>query len=859
MHHFIFPSKDTFISDRDNLSAKNFGLTEILKVGTENQIIRFKSPTKDWVYVNALFALQPVDSFTGVFTGSFSQSGSLDDSGSFIYPAIQLSGSLSGSNMLFTASYFSGSLNGTALTSSFSGSISGSTVNGVVSGSFFSNLGTTIGQFEGTIIALRGCVTGIATGTDTRNQPNWTTTVSQFVDRALLQFDITQVSKSIVNGNIVNPVFFLNLKICDELNLPIDYIVYAYPVSESWNMGDGYLSDGGSDSGSSWIYRDNNNGTPWAVTGSSFITTSYIASQSFSYQTSDIDMDVTPIVMAWLSGSYPNYGFVLRHSDELVPTGSGFTLTFFSRDTNTIHSPYLDVRWTDSSYITGSLITGSVIITDALSGITASIESGSSFTIAGGISGSFSSSTFLILTQNFITASNQIFDFSAPNNINNSAWYANNGFHFDSWLTAWQLDPFHGGFLPHTDITFTPVPDFGSPPVLEFTGSFTGSFSGTASVNGNLSGSSSGFFVDYFSGSIDGTSSISSGSVSGSQLLLFITGSAESINQLGTFIGQLTSSLVFLNGTGSGYYLDSTFLALSGFIDGLGLSGNIIGIPIFGHVEGFTTISQSLVMGSCGATFSASLAKAIFTDGPFSGSTFTAYYTDYKFENALLTGSWLGSDLLGESVTIPLPSGIDPYAYALVTGEFINGKALGIYALSGSNSGSFYGQFVDGNLIGGILFAQLTGSFVTASYEFTSSVEISSSAFNLLDTSKPFTLTLQNVHPTYKAGDIPKIGVFARKQFPLKFFGKSTQQEQYLVPEILPTSSYYALKDNVTEEIVIDFDSYTQISCEYPSGNFFIVDTTGLPQDRYYRVLVRVEDGQTVYTFDSGKIFKLIR
>ena len=79
------------------------------------------------------------------------------------------------------------------------------------------------------------------------------------------------------------------------------------------------------------------------------------------------------------------------------------------------------------------------------------------------------------------------------------------------------------------------------------------------------------------------------------------------------------------------------------------------------------------------------------------------------------------------------------------------------------------------------------------------------------------------------------------------------------MPEFLPTSSYYALKDNQTDEIVMGFDSYTQISCEYPNGNYFLVDTTSLPQERYYRILVRVQDGTQIDTIDTGKTFKITR
>jgi hypothetical protein len=192
-------------------------------------------------------------------------------------------------------------------------------------------------------------------------------------------------------------------------------------------------------------------------------------------------------------------------------------------------------------------------------------------------------------------------------------------------------------------------------------------------------------------------------------------------------------------------------------------------------------------------------------------------------------------------------------------GTYVNGRALGTYTLSGSTSASFNGQFIEGNLLGGILSLQLSGSVVTSSYSYTSSVEFTSSVFSPLNAERPFTVTLSNVSPTYKAGDIVRMNVFGRKQFPLKTFGKSTQQQQYLVPEYLPTSSYYALKDNETGEILMDFDNYTRIGCMYPEGNYFVIDTTALPQERYYRVLIRVNDGTSIHTIDTGKTFKVTR
>lgn len=875
MHHFIYPAKDTYITNRTQMDDRNFGITEVLHVGTSNTLTRTLSATKDFSYVDAIFDHQGVDYFVGEFTGSFS--GTVDFA----------NGTISGSGITFSASYFSGSVDGTGSigSGSFGNPLSGSTIIGTITGSVIAT--DTIGLFTGVLTGSIGCLTGTGSGVDTRNEQSWVVSSTKFVDRSLLQFDVTAISASIVDGAIAAPQFFLRLRVCNEVELPITYTVYALPVSQSWNMGNGFFSDGGSANGATWRHRDNAEGIAWytqslttprpaidfishpnlvtasfAYGGGTFYTSNW-CSQSFNYESSDINMDITPMVMSWISGSVPNQGLVLLHSDELQNTGSGFSLTFFSEDTNTIYSPYLDAMWDDVSgtFSTGSFSTSSVTISTASAGISASVQSGSTFNIAGGVSGSFSSSVFMVRMPNYITASNALFNTNGGSDaFTINTWYVNNGYHLNSWFTAWDLDPNHGGFLPNTGIVEAIPPTVGNQATIAFTGSFTGSFFGTASyVNGTISGSGL-FTASFFTGSVDGVNtSVTSGSVSGSGIMGNLTGMVTTPTPLGLFTGQLTSSVIFLTGTGSGYYLDTTYAAFSGFTDGKGLGGNIIGIPIWGNVVGIVSTSQSLVTGPCGSSFSASFAKASFTSGPFSSSTFAAYYIDNKFENALLTGSWLPEDIYGARVSLVLPSEIAPYAYAYVVGEFISGKALGLYVLSGSTSASFNGQFVDGNLLGGYLSLQLSGSVYSSSFSFTSSVEISSSFLNTLDTARPFAVTVYNLKMTYKAGDIAKVNVFGRKEFPLKTFGKSTQQEQYLVPEVLPTSSYYALKDNETGEIIMNFDSYTRIGCEYPEGNYFLIDTTSLPPERYYRVLIRVDDSQSVYTFDTGKSFKITR
>lgn len=822
MHHFIFPSQDTYITNRPNFTASNFGVDEILQVGTENRRVSYISPTKDYVYVGQIFNHVGVEFFNGQFTGS---------------------------------------VTGTDATSSYA-QFTGS-VNGAYSGSFV------VSDFTGSITSGSViCLFGTASGVDTRVENTRLYKNEAWIDRALLQFDITAISNSISMSQIVNPAFTLRVKICNEYEIPINYSIYAYPIFESWDQGTGYMSDGGSDDGASWAYRDYSGGTPWAQSGSSYTVPA--CSQSFHYRSADLNMDITPIVNAWLAG-LPNNGVLLISSDESQPTGSGFTLKYFSRDTNTIYSPVLDVGWDDSEFVTGSFATSSVVISH-MSGSNTIVYNGSSLTGAGGVHGNFYAACFIDIHAHYITASNTVFT---------------------------------GSFAQ------------------QFTGSFSGSFYGIATAQGYFTGS--GGFSASFTGSVDGVDTeVTSSDIAGTNVEGYIVGDVSMPSYLGTFSGSLQGSALALQGTASGQWLDETYNYYVAFISGSGISGNISQSAIIGIAEGLiakntvtvvlpyscsgrapsspyespyypglsnptnspyafidmdyvwmgdqvgwsSTIppypSSSNLPCSCQPSHSVQIMSGSFLSGPFSGSTFIGYYENYKIIFAGLTGSWNASALAGANVYIPLPQAMYPYVTAYINGFYVYGTAMGYYLTSSNvseslTSASFNGQFTSGPFLGAYVSFQLTGSATTVPYDYTSSVAFTSSVLTALDVERPFSINLQNLQPTYKSGDIIKLNVFGRKKHPLKDFGILTQQVQYLVPEYLPPTTYYALKDNQTDEIVVNFDSYTRVSCEYPGGNYFLIDTTGLPQERYFRVLIRVEDGTLIDTIDTGKIFKITR
>ena len=216
------------------------------------------------------------------------------------------------------------------------------------------------------------------------------------VSRLLLEFDVSELSQSILSGEITNPQCYLRLYEQKAVELSPAYQLKAFPLSGSWEEGSGVseynpnssdgaswdssneefshtswslsitpvtfmdmsasfsdatdtfssygqlpLSDSGSrsDGGGTW-YVNEDDGEPINLGGG------FEASQSFSYESTDINMNITDIVNHWISGSIPNNGLIIKWEDsqEISNNYSG-NINFFSSEANSIYSPKLEVRW----------------------------------------------------------------------------------------------------------------------------------------------------------------------------------------------------------------------------------------------------------------------------------------------------------------------------------------------------------------------------------------------------------------------------------------------------------------------------------------------------------------------------------
>jgi len=181
--------------------------------------------------------------------------------------------------------------------------------------------------------------------------------------RILIKFDLDTFSASYAAGTTSGSdmKYYLNLYTDEAIEIPLSYTVEVYPLSSSWEMGNGKRADSPiTKTGVSWNIRDGVTisgvtGSAWVSSGSDYLSgsgyTQYAASQSFSFQTTDLHVDVTTTVNAWLSGSIPNHGFLIKRSalNETSSLNQG-TLQFFSNETHTIFRPRLEAIWKDASF-----------------------------------------------------------------------------------------------------------------------------------------------------------------------------------------------------------------------------------------------------------------------------------------------------------------------------------------------------------------------------------------------------------------------------------------------------------------------------------------------------------------------------
>lgn len=189
------------------------------------------------------------------------------------------------------------------------------------------------------------------------------------ISRTFIKFDVGFLSSSLTNSTLGMEEATLILKETKSEEIPLEYTLYAFKVSGSWEMGTGTRFDNISTKGITWNYREGDTKLDWLENtlaggtdanpnngqgGTWWLANE--ASQSFNYETADIEMNIKNMLQSWMSGSTPNDGILLKYSDSFENDTKDYgMIKFFSKETHTIYQPKIRVGYKDQTFSTGSL------------------------------------------------------------------------------------------------------------------------------------------------------------------------------------------------------------------------------------------------------------------------------------------------------------------------------------------------------------------------------------------------------------------------------------------------------------------------------------------------------------------------
>jgi len=199
-------------------------------------------------------------------------------------------------------------------------------------------------------------------------------------NRLLIQYSDVDIQNVITNKiGSSNYSASLHLYLADAYQIPVNYTLYAYPIYGTWDNGVGKFGDVPTNTtGVSWKTRQAGQVNAWlsgafpaGVTasfqsgttsgGGNWYTTVSGVSQEFTQShvlnsTNDVDINVTKAIKLFNAQTVVNSGFIVKLPDSLeYNVTSSIRLKYYGTDTNTVFPPFLEFKWDDSNYSTGSL------------------------------------------------------------------------------------------------------------------------------------------------------------------------------------------------------------------------------------------------------------------------------------------------------------------------------------------------------------------------------------------------------------------------------------------------------------------------------------------------------------------------
>lgn len=631
--------------------------------------------------------------------------------------------------------------------------------------------------------------------------------------RALIQFDLTDISSSIVSGDITSPQYRLRLENVENRGITSNYDLLVYPVKESWEEGVGSESDTPhNELDASWVYRTS--GSTWDVVNSTVgkaLTPAQLPGLDtyYDFVASAGDLTLTQSIVG-SDGTSP--------SINVVDGALQFSASYFGGGTVNLDA-YMKLGTTYNIYFEMSV--------GSLNGVDFRVYEPDG-------SGNGSTQDGYIYANNIVVDSTHSIQVS-PNStgIHKLQWT-----YFDtdgSDGVAGKFDNFYvnkqvsSGSLVQDEYNIDgPLPS--NYTLNEIITGRDGE-STTASVIGNLLVFSS----SNFSGA---TLNRSLSVIEGLGYTASFTASIGDYNDIafsvmepdGKFL--VESDLLTTDGlktykfesqqTGTHYLRWTVFGSgsgeFTGSIDNLTVTTDAALIPTGAEYTDIYYEAKWVTNQGGGTWYTAS-----FGSGVHYKQSFTKYTDNLNVEVTDYVNEWLDGTRTNNGLIIKKTNGDESST-----------RKLGSIKFFSSDTNTIYPPTLE--------VRWDDSSFVTGSLE-------------ALD-ADDMIVYVKNLGAEYKESSKGKIRVYGRERFPARTFSSTSN---YTLVKYLPTTTYYSVVDAETEQVIIPFDTnYTKVSCDSTS-NYFNFWFNGLQPERFYKFVFRVDQNGTTRYFDDNFYFKVVR
>lgn len=631
--------------------------------------------------------------------------------------------------------------------------------------------------------------------------------------RALVQFDLTNISSSIVNGEITSPQYRLRLENIESRGIASDYDLYVYPVKESWQEGFGSESDTPhSEVDSSWVYKAS--GSIWDVENSTvgkaatpsqlpgletyydFLASAGDLSLTQSIVGSDGTSPSINVVDGALQFSASYFGGGTVNLDAYMKLGTTYNI-YFEMNIGSLNGVDFRVYEPDGSG-NGSTQDGYVYANNIIENVTQSIQVSPNSTGihklqwtyfdtdgSDGVAGRFDN--FYVnkeVTSGSLVQDEYNIDGPLPSNYtlneiitgrNNESTTAN----VIGNKLVMSSSNFSGATLNRSLSVITG---------LGYTASFTASVGHYDEISFSVMEPDGKFVVERDPITTDGL-----------KTYLF-----ES-QQTGTHYLRWS---VF--GSGSGEF--------TGSIDNLTINTDASLVPTGAEYTDIYYEAKWVTNRGGGTWYTAS-----FGSGVHYKQSFTKYTDNLNVEVTDYINEWLDGTRTNNGLIIKKTNGDES-----------SNRKLGSIKFFSSDTNTIYPPTLE--------VRWDDSSFVTGSLNALSSDDM--------------IVYVKNLSTEYKETSKAKVRVYGRDRFPARTFSTSSG---YTMVNYLPTTSYYSVVDAETEQVIIPFDTnYTKVSCD-SEGNYFNFWFNGLQPERFYKFVFRVDQNGTTKYFDDNFYFKVVR